>query len=263
MLANKSKIKKVSKDKIDEIVALLSKHIKSKLVSDLLKGFADIKQDIILNTLGGGSPGKFVETVVQIMQYLETRNYDKKPAVDKYLRNIEDRTTSLSDSFKLVVSRVARSIYSLRNKRGIAHKGEVNPNMMDLKYIFAGCRWILAEIIRIFSAKDPDKVEKLIEYISITPSVVIEDFGEFRTVLNHKLKAADELLTLLHYYYPNYVPVNQIYKDMKRRVKKTVGGAIGALYKKIWIDGSKKDGYKLTTSGYTEASSLMRKITEI
>lgn len=252
----------MSEAKIDKVTALLSKHIESKLVSDLLREFANIKQDAILNTLGGGSPGKFVETVVQIMQYLENGRHDKQPAIDSYLKNIESKSTTLPDSLKLVVSRVARSVYSLRSKRGIAHKGEVDPNMMDLKYIFAGCQWILAELIRMFSTEAPDEAGKLIEYINITPSLVIEDFGEFRTVLKCKLKPTDELLTLLRYYYPNYVSVDQIYKDMKRKTKKTVGGAIGALYKNIWIDGSKSDGYKLTTSGYEEASSLVREISK-
>jgi hypothetical protein len=245
---------------LDQIKGLLTNCIAPQLLDDLLKEFVLIKQDVVTGTLGRGSPGKFVETMVQIMQYLEKGQYDKQPAVDNYLKDIENRGTTLPDSLKLLVSRIARSIYSLRNKRGIGHKGEVDPNIMDLKYIFSGCQWILAELVRVYHVSHPDDAEKLIEVIGITPSVIIEDFGNFKTVLNRQIKPTDELLILLYSYYPSYVSVDQILKDMKRRAKKTVSGAIGALYKKAWIEGSKSDGYKLTSLGHRKAMKLIPKV---
>jgi hypothetical protein len=248
---------------LDQIKDLLTNCIDPQLVDDLLKEFVLIKQDVVTGTLGRSSPGKFVETMVQIMQYLEKGHYDKQPSVDSYLKTIENRGTTLPDSLKLLVSRIARSIYSLRNKRGIGHKGEVDPNMMDLKYIFSTCQWILAELVRVYHGGHPDIAEKLIEAIIVTPSIVVEDFGSFKTVLNRKIKSSDELLILLYSYYPSYVSVDQILKDMKRRAKKTVSGAIGALYKKAWIEGSKSDGYKLTSLGHRKAMELIPKVSAI
>jgi len=246
---------------LEQIKNLLANSIEPQLVTDLLKEFVLIKQDVITRTLGRSSPGKFVETVVQIMQYLERGGqHDKQPAVDSYLRDIENRSTTLPDSLKLLVSKIARSIYSLRNKRGIGHKGEVDPNIMDLKYIFSGCQWILAELVRVYHGSHPDEAGKFIEAIGVMPSVIIEDFGSFKTVLNRQLKSTDELLILLYSYYPNYVSVEQIYIDMKRRAKKTVSGTIGALYKKAWIEGSKSDGYKLTSLGYKKAIELILRV---
>lgn len=248
---------------LNQIENLLANSIEPQLVHDLLKEFAIIKQDVATVTLGRGNPGKFVETVVQIMQYLERGQHDKQPKVDSYLKAIESSSTILPDSLKLVVSRVVRSVYSLRNKRGIAHKGEIDPNMMDLKYIFSGCQWVLAELVRLYHGSHPDEAGKLIEAIVVTPSVVIEDFGSFKTVLNRKINSSDELLILLCSYYPSYVSVDQIYKDMKRRTKRTISGAIGALYKKAWIEGSRIDGYKLTSLGHKKAMELIPKVTAI
>ncbi len=251
---------KLKENILDQIRGLLTNRIEPQLAYDLLKEFVLIKQDVATGTLGRGSPGKFVETVVQIMQYLERGQYDEQPSVDSYLRGIENRSTKLPDSLKLLVSRVTRSVYSLRNKRGIGHKGEVDPNMMDLKYIFSGCQWILAELVRLYHGSHPDKVGKLIEAIVVTPSAVIEDFGNFKTVLNRQIKPSDELLILMYSYYPSYVSVDQILKDMKRKSKKAVSGAIGAIYKKVWIEGSKRDGYKLTSLGYKKAMELVPKV---
>ncbi len=245
---------------LTQIKTLFQNHIDSQLIDDLLKDFIFIKQDVATNTLGRGSPGKFIETVVQIMQYLETKTYDAQPSVDSYLRDIENKNTTLPTSLKLVVSRVARGIYSLRNKRGIGHKGEIDPNVMDLKYVLSGCQWILAELIRVYSGNNPGEASKLIEAILIPPSEVIEDFGSFKTVLHRNITSTKELLILLYSYYPNYVSVEQIYKDMKRRTKNTVFASIGVLYKKAWIDGSKSDGYKLTSLGYMKTIELISKI---
>lgn len=247
---------------LNKVKSLLSMHIEPLLVEELLKEFALIKQDIVTKTLGRGSPGKFVEIIVQIMQYLEKGQYDKQPTVDYYLRDIENRGTKLPDSIKLLVSRVARSIYSIRNKRGIGHKGEIDPNIMDLKYIFSACQWILAELVRIYHSRHPDEAEKLINAITITPPDIIEDFGTFKTVLNREIMPAEELLIILYSYYPEYISIDQIFKDMKRRAKKIVSGSIGSLYKKAWIEGSKKDGYKLTSIGYQKAARLISEVTD-
>lgn len=245
---------------LNQIETGLSKSIEQQLVKDLLKEFVLLKQDVATGTLGRSSPGKFVETMVQVMQYLENGQYEKKPVVDSYLKDIESRSTSLPDSLKLLVSRVARSVYSMRNKRGIGHKSDVDPNMMDLKYIFSACQWLLAELVRIYAETQPDEAVQFIEAIFVMPSIVIEDFENFKTVLNRSLKSPDELIILLYSYYPKYVSVNQILKDMKRRSRQTISAAIGTLYKKAWIEGSKDGGYKLTTLGYKKANEILLRV---
>lgn len=42
-------------------------------------------------------------------------------------------------------------MYTLRNKRNIAHKNEVDPNTVDLAFAHQATAWILAELIRTAS----------------------------------------------------------------------------------------------------------------
>ena len=244
----------------EEIESILLARVEPKLVSDLLDSFLSIRNDVLTGTLERSGPGKFVETVVQVLQFLETGAYDQKPDVDKFLRELETRTTSLEDSLKLIVSRVSRSVYAFRNKRSIGHKNEIDPNLMDLGFVFGSCQWILAEFVRLFSSKSSDESESLIKAIELPPSPVVEEFGDFKTVLVRKLKPTEEFLILLFSYYPSVVSWDQIRKDMKRTSKMKVAGTAGMLYTKALIEGSTTEGYKLTSTGYKIAKDLIIKL---
>jgi hypothetical protein len=67
--------------------------------------------------------------------------------VDAYFRTAEHET-KLPDGLRFCGSRIARAIYTLRNKRNIAHKNEIDPNTVDLGFIHQAAAWIMAELIR-------------------------------------------------------------------------------------------------------------------
>ncbi|HEY6293075.1 MAG TPA: hypothetical protein VI455_16105 [Terriglobia bacterium] len=103
----------------NKLVTALSKSIPRKLVDDLVDDFLQVRQDVATSTLGGSSGGKIVETLVQILQYLETGTYDQKPDVDGYLRGLESRPSKLDDGLRICAGRVARGLYAIRSKRNI------------------------------------------------------------------------------------------------------------------------------------------------
>jgi hypothetical protein len=240
-----------------ELIEQLKAHIPPDLAADLVTSYLQIRHDVATQTLERSAPGKFVETVVQILQYLETGKYDKGPKVDEYLKNLESRATSLPDDLKIAVSRVARASYTLRNKRSIAHKGEVNPNVYDLRYLYSASQWILSEIVRQILSTDMSTAGRLIDFIQVPASFVVEDFGDKKLVLIVGT-TEEELLTLLFHYFPLYVQVSQIHKDMDRRAKSTVSNSIASTYRKRLIEGNKHKGYKLTTLGYRKAFELIK-----
>src|SRR6266568_2633647 len=102
-----------------------------KLAGELAADFVKVRQDCATRTLERASPGKFVETFVQGLQQIAAGSYDAKPDVDAYLRRAENET-ALPEGLRVCAARVARSIYTLRNKRNIAHKNAVDPNTFDL-----------------------------------------------------------------------------------------------------------------------------------
>ena len=240
-----------------ELVDQLKSRLPSDIASDLINNFVQIRIDVITGTLERSAPGKFVETVVQVLQFLDDGQFDTSPKVDEYLRNLESRSTNLPEDLRVTLARVARASYTLRNKRSIAHKGVVDPNIYDLHYLYSATQWILSEIVRQVLSSDMDSAGNLIEFIQIPVSLIVEDFGDKRLVL--KLGTAEEeLLTLLLHYYPVPVLASQIHKDMDRRASSTVSNATASAYRKKLIEGNKQRGYKLTTLGHQRAKELAR-----
>jgi hypothetical protein len=240
-----------------ELIDQLKKHLEPTLAADIVNTFVQIKSDLTTQTLERSAPGKFVETAVQILQFLDTGQFDKKPKVDDYLKNLESRPTKLPDDLRITLARVARASYTLRNKRGIAHKADLDPNIYDLRYLYTAAQWILSELIRHILSTQMSDASRLIEFIQIPVSSIVEDFGYKRLVLKARTSQAELLILLLHYY-PTSIPVSQIRKDMDRRAPSTISNVITSAYTQKLIEGNKQLGYKLTALGHQRATDLVR-----
>ena len=240
-----------------ELIHQLKRLVPAGLASDLINNFVQIRTDVITGTLERSAPGKFIETVVQVLQFLDAGQFDKSPKVDEYLRDLGSRSTNLPEDLRVTLARVARASYTLRNKRSIAHKGAVDPNIYDLHYLYSASQWILSEIVREVVTSDMDSAGKLIEFVQIPVDLIVEDFGDKRLVLKSGT-AEEELLTLLLHYYPVPVLASQIRKDMDRRACSTVSNATASAYRKRLIEGNKQRGYRLTALGHQRAKELAR-----
>ena len=243
-----------------ELIDQLKKNIPADLAVDLINNFLQVKSDVITGTLERSAPGKFVETVVQVLQFLDTEQYDKNPKVDEYLKNLESRSTNLQEDLRITLARVARASYTLRNKRSIAHKGGVDPNIYDLRYLYSATQWIFSEIVRHALSSDMYTAGKLIESIQVPVDPLVEDFGNKRLALKVGT-TEEELLILLLHYYPVPILQSQIRKDMDRRARTTVSNIITATYNKRLVEGDKQQGYKLTALGYNQAIELAKTMT--
>jgi len=241
--------------KPDELENALAKHIDRMIARDLVSEFLQIKRDCITATLGRSSPGKFVETVVQLLQFLEKGVYDSKPQVDTYLRELESRPSPLSDDLRICCARIARSCYALRNKRNIAHKGSVNPNFYDLRFAYSCAQWIMSEVVRNVLSSDMSIAGRLIEFLQIPFSPVVENIDSRKIVFGN-LTVEKEILVLLHSYYPEYVSRKDIVASIDRRSVSAISNAL----KRLWMSKliHKGDsGYKLTQEGYKEANAIL------
>ena len=245
-----------------ELIDELKEHLPVELAEDLVNQCMSIRMDVATETLERAAPGKFVETVVQVLQYLENGTYSKSfksGEVEDFLKNTEARPVNLPQDLKIVVTRVSRGMYSLRSKRSIIHKGTIDPNIFDLRYLYSTAQWILSEIIRHVLSTDVATAGKLVEFIQVPASSIVEDFGDKRLVLRAGT-ALEEFLTLLLHYYPEPVSASQLHRDMDRRASSTVSNIIPAAYRKRLIEGNRSTGYKLTALGYQRALELVKKV---
>jgi hypothetical protein len=85
----------------------LATAVPPELAEDLVEQFLEIRRDVATGTLGRASPGKFVETVVQVLQALENGGkYDTHPKVDSFLKGIESRPGTLPDGLRICAARL-------------------------------------------------------------------------------------------------------------------------------------------------------------
>ena len=242
----------------DILVQALSSGIDEVLARDLVDNFLAMRQDVATNTLGRAAPGKFVETVVQVLQNLETGRYQAKPRVDDYLRKIESTTSSVDDGLRICASRIARAMYTLRNKRNIAHKGDVDPNKYDLGFLYSAAQWIMAELIRNVSGLPMEQAGKLVAFVQAPVGGLVQDFGDKKLVLAD-MTTREEVLVLLHSQYPDALPTDGIASSVDRRNRKTVLRNLGLLWRFKLVEGSTESGYQLTERGYQVAAEIVRR----
>ena len=101
----------------------------------------------------------------------------------------------------LLIPTIAKSIYSIRNKRDAVHINEIDPSYIDAQYIVIASSWILAELLRIICfQKNLDKkiVIPLIEKIMSRKYPFIQEIDGRIVILKENLTCSDHILTLLY-----------------------------------------------------------------
>jgi hypothetical protein len=239
------------------LVQALSALLGERLAAELSSDFVKIRQDYATKTLERASPGKFVETFVQCLQQIATGSYDAKPNVDWYLNTKAENEAPLPEGLRICGSRIARSIYTLRNKRNIAHKNEVDPNTFDLAFVHQGAAWIMAELIRTASGVTMQEAGALIELVQTPVGTLVEEIEGTRLV-HADVSVRGEVLILLHSHYPEPVKVGDILQSMKARSPGSVRNRRRELSTEKLLYGDSKTGFRLTRAGYAAAMREMR-----
>jgi Mn-dependent DtxR family transcriptional regulator len=86
---------------------------------------------------------------------------------------------------------------------------------------------------------------------------LVEDFGS-RRLVHGKLSIEGELLVLLHSHYPAYVSVDAIMSSLNRRNEGSVTNTLREMWRRKLVEGSKKEGYRLTQPGFNAALGIIR-----
>ena len=151
-------------------------------------------------------------------------------------------------------------MYTLRNKRNILHKGDVDPNRYDLKILFDSAQWLMAELVRNAAGTSMEQAGSLVAQIQSPVSSVVEDLGDRKLVL-HDLSAKDEVLILLRDDYPDPVPKKNLTFSMTGRHDSTIRKALKHLRDSRLIVGN-NIGYRLTRLGLNLADEIVTELAE-
>jgi hypothetical protein len=145
--------------------------------------------------------GHFVEAVRRLLELQLTGTFTPFAA---QISNFNDQALKYyeaqqgHESYRLLIPQAVKAIYSVRNKRGVGHIGEVSPNRMDSTYLLQTTKWILGEIVRLNSKSSLDETERLVTAIAERQIEGIWKDGNIKRVLNTGLQTSEQVLILLY-----------------------------------------------------------------
>lgn len=182
---------------------LLKSKYPDELVEALLKAYKEIESNYALRKWKASEldAGHFVEAVRRIIELELTGKYTSigqnlQNFSDAVLKNYEQFTGD--ESFRILIPRVLKAIYNIRNKRGVGHIGGVSPNEMDSTFILYSVKWVLAELLRLASGLAPGKTQKLVDQVIERRIELVWKSGDFTRILNNKLKVREQVIVLLY-----------------------------------------------------------------
>jgi len=219
---------------------------------EIVRDFVALRHDCATSTFDRAAPGKFVETYVQCLQQLATGECDLRPEVDAYLSKKAENETQIPEGLRICGARLARSIYTFRNKRNIAHKNPVDPNRFDLALAHHGAAWIMAELLRNATGITMREAGALIELVQAPVGTLVEEIDGLRLV-HADTSVRGEILILLHSHFPERMPVSSILAAMSARSAGSVKNRLGELRTAKLLHGDGKVGFRLTQAGHQAA----------
>jgi len=244
--------------------SILSIQIDESLVKMLIECYKNIKQAYFLEEFEKCqlNCGKFVEIMSRILEFINNGCYtplNKSINLDKLINQLESNS-KLYDSIRFHIPKILRTIYDIRNRRGVAHIGEFNPNSMDSNYVVSACDWILSELIRIYYTDDLINIENIIKSINEKNIPIIEEFGNDLLVLEPKFSVATKILLILYHKYPNVVLIEDLKNWIKTCSKSYITTVLIQLEKRAKIF-KKEKSVIITKKGINSIkSTLLRKI---
>lgn len=163
----------------------------------------------------GNEVGRFIEIAIRIIEFKTEGKYnelkDRLPIFDeRRLKDFEQSKISKNVSFRILIPRQLYSMYTIRNKRGMIHVNEINPNYMDATLMISMEKWVLAEFVRNASNLDYEEVIKMINDIVAKENVLVWIDEDIFKVLDNNVTLDEKILCIL--YYKNNVSEKELFK---------------------------------------------------
>ncbi|MGH8232693.1 MAG: hypothetical protein ACREPU_00640 [Rhodanobacteraceae bacterium] len=186
-----------------EIKATLSATLPSELVEALIAALDEIHSNFVHRKWKASEldAGHLVEAVRRIIEF---RLFGTYTPIGKLLPIFNDKLLLQyehacgDESYRILIPRVLRAIYGVRNKRGVGHLGLISPNEMDATLILYNAKWVIAEILRLESGLPPAETQSAIERIVEREALLLWKVGAVVRVSRKGIPARNQILLLLY-----------------------------------------------------------------
>ena len=146
--------------------------------------------------------GRFCEIVYCVLAGYGSGSYPADPTKPRDFitscKGLEGFTNS-PRSFRLTIPRLLPGLYDIRNSRNVGHVGgDVDPSHMDASMVVGLCRWILAELVRVYHKLQPQEAALVVEALTERQVPLIWEVDGIKRVLKPEMPYGDQVLILLH-----------------------------------------------------------------
>ena len=151
----------------------------------------------------GLKAGKICEIVYTILLGYTSGTYAAGPSKPSNMLTacaaFEQAGSQFSRPVRIQIPRLLIALYELRNNRAIGHvSGDLDPNHMDAELFLRGCKWIIGELIRLFTSLPVDNARDLLEEVTARTLPAVWETGSGKKLLNTKLTTAEKALVLAY-----------------------------------------------------------------
>lgn len=243
---------------------LLLKRYSADIVDALIKSYQEIESNYALRKWKASEldAGHFVEAVRRIIEF---ELFGSFTPLSNKIENFSDGVMKRyeqapgDESFRLLIPRILKSVYNIRNKRGVGHISTVSPNEMDSTYILYSVKWVIAEIVRLTSNLSIEETQKLIDDIVEREVELLWSYEGTTRVLDHKVDARSQVLILLYAMSPQSVSSLQMQIEYKNTTN--FRKILNRLHDKRYIEYIPNDAACIiTTKGIREAEDIIKKL---
>lgn len=248
---------------IATVKAILVNKYGADIAEKLLNSYLEIEQNYFL---GKWKPseldaGHFVETVRRIIEF--EQNGGVYTPFNRPIPNFNDVALTQyeggtgHESIRMLIPRVLKSVYNIRNKRGVGHIKDISPNEMDATLILYSVKWVLAEITRLASNKTPEETQRLIDNVIERNVELIWKEDEFKRILDTSVQTKDQVLVLLYDESPQTAEI--LRGNIEYRNKTNFEKVLRRLHDKNLID-FRRGICKISPSGRLAAERIIKEI---
>jgi hypothetical protein len=174
----------------NKVQQLLESTYNKDLTDKILEAYLEIESNFFLEKWKPSEldAGHFVESVRRLLELELTGTYTPFNA----------KQQSGHESFRMLIPRILKSVYNIRNKRGVGHIKDISPNEMDATLILHSVKWVLSEIVRLKSNLSIPDTQRLIDDIVERKVDMIWKESDFQRILETKIPTKDQVLILLY-----------------------------------------------------------------
>lgn len=245
----------------NQVHSVLEQRYDIDIADKVLQAFFEIEENYFLEKWKPSEldAGHFVEAVRRIIESELFGQYtpfgDQLPNFnDQILKRYEQQQGH--ESFRMLIPRILKSIYNIRNKRGVGHINDISPNEMDATMILYNVKWVLAEIIRLSTNLSIQETQKIIDTITERNTELLWKSDDIYRVLNTNINAKEQVIILLYDESPQ--KLEELQNTIEYRNSTNFLKIIRELHKKRFLEFTDNSLCYLSPKGKIEAERLIK-----